>query len=324
MLITDGGQQAIDLLCKAFLRPGDSVALENPAYPGAIAILAGARIRALAVSVETDPARTGHAAWISTRCEAVLMQNRVKFILVTPDFHNPTGTVLPVPERRRLLKSPRIIRCRSIEDSIYSRLRLRGSRYAVPASPRPLRQRDPDRQFFEDCFPGIARGLVHRSGTRDRAAAPGEAVDRFAHRPAGAGDFGGIYPAWIPGAASGKDAQDLSSAAWKRSKRLSKNRCRRKQRGRGPKAACALWLTLPAGFDAAELLIHARERGVLFVPAAISIRSTRSRTRCGWALPVWTKSSIARGIQILGDTVEAGDSQAPSRSARGIASAWLP
>ena len=60
LLITDGCQQAIDLLCKAFLRPGDAVALENPAYPGAIAIFAGARVRTLAVGVEADSARTNH------------------------------------------------------------------------------------------------------------------------------------------------------------------------------------------------------------------------------------------------------------------------
>src|ERR1700722_11724235 len=90
LLITDGCQQALDLLCKAFLRPGDSVVLENPAYPGAIAIFASARIRTLAVGVETDPARTGYVGIDIDALESVLMQNRVKFILVTPDFHNPT------------------------------------------------------------------------------------------------------------------------------------------------------------------------------------------------------------------------------------------
>ena len=61
LLITDGCQQAIDLLCKAFLRPGDSVALENPAYPGAIAIFAGARVRTLAVALK--PIRAAPAMW---------------------------------------------------------------------------------------------------------------------------------------------------------------------------------------------------------------------------------------------------------------------
>jgi len=99
LLITDGGQQSIDLLCKAFLRPGDSVALENPAYPGAVATLAGARIRILPVRVNTD----SPAGLDIDALEAVLIQNRVKFVLLTPDFHNPTGTTLPVAERRRLL-----------------------------------------------------------------------------------------------------------------------------------------------------------------------------------------------------------------------------
>jgi len=38
LLITDGCQQAFDLISKAFVRPGDSVIMENPTYPGAVAI----------------------------------------------------------------------------------------------------------------------------------------------------------------------------------------------------------------------------------------------------------------------------------------------
>ena len=64
LLITDGCQQAIDLVCKAFLRPGDSVALENPAYPGAVAIFAGARVRMLAVGVKTNAVPPGTWEWI--------------------------------------------------------------------------------------------------------------------------------------------------------------------------------------------------------------------------------------------------------------------
>ncbi len=68
--------------------------IENPAYPGAISILAGARVRTLAVNVESDQSRTGYAGLDVDALETVLMQNRVKFLLVTPDFHNPTGTSL--------------------------------------------------------------------------------------------------------------------------------------------------------------------------------------------------------------------------------------
>ena len=40
-------------------------------------------------------------------------------------------------------------------------------------------------------------------------------------------------------------------------------------RGRARKAACRVWVSLPAGFDAGELLIHARERGVMFAAGAV-------------------------------------------------------
>src|SRR6202041_280043 len=126
LLITGGCQQAIDLLCKAFLRPGDAVALENPAYPGALATFGAARIRTLAVAVDTDDAPNGRLGLNIDALESVLMQNRVKFIFATPDFHNPTGTALPMAEPRRLLDMAARYQVPVIEDYIYGRLRLRG------------------------------------------------------------------------------------------------------------------------------------------------------------------------------------------------------
>ena len=78
------------------------------------------------------------------------MQNRVKFILLTPDFHNPTGTVLPVPQRRRLLEIAAHYQVPVIEDTIYARLRLRGSRMPSLEALDRSGNVDPDRQFFED------------------------------------------------------------------------------------------------------------------------------------------------------------------------------
>ncbi len=177
LLITDGGQQAIDLVCKAFIRAGDSVALENPAYPGAISILTGARARILPVPVETDPERSGYAGLDVDALENILLQNRVKFICATPDFHNPTGTAMPAARRRRLIDLAARHQVPIIEDSVYARTRLRGS--TLP----PLRSLDTNGnvRMQIDSFSKIAfqaaRRLVHWSAKRDRAAAPGEAID---------------------------------------------------------------------------------------------------------------------------------------------------
>src|SRR5260370_40271798 len=49
LLITDGCQQSFDLISNAFMRPADSVIMENPTYPGAVAIFHGARARCRSV-----------------------------------------------------------------------------------------------------------------------------------------------------------------------------------------------------------------------------------------------------------------------------------
>jgi len=104
LLITDGCQQALDLISKAFVRPGDSVILENPTYPGALAIFHGTRARCLGVPVRTQ-AEPGTLLGLDLEAlEATLAANRVKLIVLTPDFQNPTGTSMPLASRRKLLE----------------------------------------------------------------------------------------------------------------------------------------------------------------------------------------------------------------------------
>src|SRR5260370_34136995 len=88
LIITDGCQQAIDLLCKAFLRPGDTVLIENPTYSGTLAALAGARVRALGVPVRTESGPGMTPGLCGSATEAGLLHNRRKVSVITPAFHN--------------------------------------------------------------------------------------------------------------------------------------------------------------------------------------------------------------------------------------------
>src|SRR6266851_912434 len=158
LLITDGCQQSLDLICKAFLRPGDSVALENPTYPGAIAVFSGARARCLAVPVRTHAEPDGALGMDIEALEATLVSNRVKLIWVTPDFQNPTGTSMPLASRRRLLELAARHQVPVIEDHIYARLSTREER--VPS----LKQLDRSNlviqmdTFSKVAFPGLRVG----------------------------------------------------------------------------------------------------------------------------------------------------------------------
>jgi len=72
-------------------------------------------------------------------------------IILTPDFHNPTGTTLPVAERRRLLELAARFQVPIVEDHIYARLRARGER--VPS----LKQLDRSNLVIQiDSFSKIA------------------------------------------------------------------------------------------------------------------------------------------------------------------------
>jgi 2-aminoadipate transaminase len=299
MLITDGCQQALDLLCKAFLRPGDSVALENPAYPGAIAIFAGARIRTLGAKVSTDLRGIGSLGIDVDALESVLMQNRVKFVLVTPDFHNPTGTTLPLAERKRLLEVAARYHVPIVEDAIYARLRLRGN--VVPSLKSLDRAGNVIQidSFSKIAFPGLRVGWC---------IGPERAIERLRLV---------------------KQSTDLHTdqlaqatlAEFVRRGYLAKHLARMKKVYRSrldiledslrkympdettwtrPEGGMTIWVTLPPGFDAGELLIHIRERGIWFVPGRyFYVQNPEPNTlRLGFA--GLDEKHIARGVEKLG------------------------
>jgi len=322
ILITGGCQQAIDLICKAFLRPGDSVALENPAYPGAMAIFSGARVRMLAVGVETDARRSGHAGLDVDALESVLMQNRVKFIFITPEFHNPTGTTLPVAERRRLLEIATRYQVPVIEDYIYARLRLRGS--AIPS----LKSLDRTGNvihidsFSKIAFPGLRVGwCVGPESVIERLRVVKQTTDlhtdqlsqaalaefvRRGHLARHLAKMKKVYRGRLEALETALEKHMPEDASWSR-----------------PEGGMSIWVTLPPGLDAGELLIHVRERGVHFVPGRyFYFQNPQPNTlRLGFA--GLDEKKITRGVQTLAEMLKVElrkrqrgmRSEAPSRVA---------
>ncbi len=300
LLITNGCQQAIDLICKAFLRPGDAVALENPAYPGAIAIFAGARVRTLAVTVEADAKRTGHPGLDLEALETVLMQNRVKLIFLTPDFHNPTGTTLPLARRRRLLEVAAHYQVPVIEDTIYGRLRFFGA--AVPS----LKSLDRSGEvvqidsFSKVAFPGLRVGwCIGPESVIERLRLLKQTTDlhtdqlaqavmaeflRRGYLARYAAKMKKIYCAKLEAMMEALERHMPEGTSWTR-----------------PEGGVSLWVTLPSGLDSAELLIHLRERGVMFVPGRyFYFQHPQPNTlRLGFA--ALKEKEIARGVQMLGE-----------------------
>ena len=92
MLVTTGGQQAIDLVCKTLVDPGDVVVAEAPTYPGAIPTFCSYQADVVQISIDRDGMRTDE---LEATLNALEREGRrPKFIYTVPNFHNPAGVTM--------------------------------------------------------------------------------------------------------------------------------------------------------------------------------------------------------------------------------------
>jgi DNA-binding transcriptional MocR family regulator len=95
LVVTTGAHQAIDLVVRALIRPGDTVLVENPTYCGALDILHARNARLVPIPISTDDDLVG-------RIESAIRRHHPKLIFLTPTHQNPTGFTLDDESRARL------------------------------------------------------------------------------------------------------------------------------------------------------------------------------------------------------------------------------
>lgn len=95
ILPTQGSQQALDLLCKALLNPGDAVLVESPTFLGALHTLRTYRASLHALETDEDGV-------VVEAAEEAIRRHHPKLMYVIPTFQNPTGRTLSLERRRRL------------------------------------------------------------------------------------------------------------------------------------------------------------------------------------------------------------------------------
>ena len=118
VLITNGSQQALDLLGRVFLNPGDRVLLERPTYIGALQAWNAYQAEYVGVPIDEAGLRTD------------LLEDALrvgpKFIYALPNFQNPTGVTLALERRRELVRLAAQSGVPLIEDDPYGQLRYAG------------------------------------------------------------------------------------------------------------------------------------------------------------------------------------------------------
>ncbi len=153
VLIVNGSQQALDLICRTLLDPGDPVVVESPTYTIVLPLLAQYQARI------DEVAMTPRGMDLDA-LEAQLTRSRPKLLFTMPTFHNPTGITMDLASRRRLVDLAARFRVPIVEDDFDSELRFNGK--PVP----PLKALDEQDcvayigTFSKGLFPGLRLGWI--------------------------------------------------------------------------------------------------------------------------------------------------------------------
>jgi 2-aminoadipate transaminase len=129
ILILSGSTQGLGLIGRFLLNPGDEVVVEVPTYLGAIQTFRALGARVIGVPIDADGIRID-------LLESILSRRRPRFIYVQPTFQNPTGAVLSLERRRRLLLLSQRYQTPIVEDDPYGEL------FYEQEPPQPLKALD--------------------------------------------------------------------------------------------------------------------------------------------------------------------------------------
>lgn len=100
ILVTSGAQHALNIVLRTLAGRQDRVLLEQPTYPNALDAIRAAGCRPVPV-----PLPVRGLGWDLDALNSTMMQLRPKMAYVVPDFHNPTGRLMPDSQRRQLVKA---------------------------------------------------------------------------------------------------------------------------------------------------------------------------------------------------------------------------
>ena len=258
VLITTGSQQGLDLVAKVLIDEGSKVLVETPTYLGALQ--AFTPMEPNIVSVDSD-AEGVDVEDLAAKAEGA------RFLYVLPNFQNPTGRSMSEARRQALVERASALGLPLVEDNPY------GDLWFDQPPPKPLTARNPEGCIYLGSFskvlaPGLRLGYV-------------------------------IAPkAIMPKLLQAKQAADLHSPSFNQRmvsevlkdgfidrhvptiRALYKSQChamlealQKEMAGldvlwNTPDGGMFLWVRLPAGMNAVELLPKAVDKGVAFVPGA--------------------------------------------------------
>jgi 2-aminoadipate transaminase len=294
VLISAGALQGIDLLCRVYLRPGDVVVVESPAFANALSAFRNHGAHVLEVPVDEEGMDV-HAAARMLRRDGI--QPRMFFVV--PNFQNPTGETLS--ERRRESLCALAASCGAVvvEDDPYGLLRYRGQNVTPIQSLAVKADVVSVGSFSKTFLPGLRVGWV---------IAPVDIVRRMSAAKQTMDSSTGTLAQRIVLEFHKRDGVHAHLRALREMYREKHERGRaalaREFAGTGttwndPQGGFYFWVTLPKGVDARALLDVALEEGVAFVPGQAFTVGPGHRNAFRFSISAPTPDRIDEGVRRL-------------------------
>lgn len=302
LVVTSGATEAILLALLAATSPGDSVAVESPAFFGTLQAIEALGLRVVEVPSLPDAGLDVDAL------ERTLEHERVAAVVAVPNFSNPLGGLMPDAAKARLVRLLAERGLPLVEDDVYGDLAFDGSR------PRPAKAWDRDGlvilcgSFSKSLAPGYRVGFVvpgrHHDAIERLKFATNVASPTLPQRAIARFLASGAYDRHLRGLRSHlEEIVARTSAAVAESFPVGTRISR-------PHGGCYLWVELPTAVDALQLHSRSLAAGVAISPGQIfsPTGSHRSciRLNCGepWspriAAAVSTVGALARAMERTG------------------------
>ena len=300
ILITTGGQQVIDLVCKTLIDPGDVIIAEAPTYPGAVPTFCSYQADVVQIEMDGDGMRIDILEAKLAELEA---QGRApKFIYTIPSFQNPAGVSMSLERRRRLVEIAVERELLVLEDNPYGMLRFEGE-------PRPtLYSLDGGSfviylgTFSKILSPGVRLGwTVAPRPVLEKMNLGKQAVDlcssSFTQRFVNGYFATGVWRDYIDSLIDVyRGRRDVmlealaehfpDEATWTR-----------------PQGGLFVWATLPSYIDTTDLLARALRDNVAFVPGRGAYMDGRGGSEMRLNFSGVSEQDIREGIRRIGKVI---------------------
>lgn len=294
VLITNGSQQALDLIGKAFINPGDQIVLEQPSYLGAIQAFMAYEPAILPVAIHKDGIDI-------QALEALLILHQPKLLYLVSNFQNPSGFTLSLEKREQLTALAVAYGFIIIEDDPYGQLRYEGEH--LPPMLAFCQNSILCGSFSKVVAPGLRIGwVVAQEAIIQKLLVLKQASDLHSNNLSQY-----ITEHFLSNynldnhldklrASYGEKCQymfDILKRALPAECRISK-----------PEGGMFLWVEIPEFMDAEELLRETIQQRVLFVPGKYFFTNGKGHNTMRLNFTNSSKQQIEAGVLVIAEVME--------------------